>query len=420
MLYNYRQFKQVATLRLALKKDGRNLEPIDLDVIENGSVVVDDKNVLWVGPDEQIPDNFKNNAQSLFFQDHILVPELVDSHTHLIFAGDRANEYAQRLNGVSYEKIAQMGGGILHTMKKTRITTKEELKRLALKRIETISSRGVGTIEIKSGYGLNFEKEYEISILIDEIKKECLTHKIPINIFNTYMAAHAIPSEFDSSSQYLDKVVIPLMNRLVKENIINAVDIFHEKGYFDNHDVEKLFTNAQNLKLPVKTHADEFNDNSGAELACKYHALSADHLLKTSPSGCEILAKSTTVATLLPGTGLFLGKPAANARTLLDAGVKVAIATDFNPGSCHFDNLLFLGSIAAPLYKLNQAELWCAMTLNASHSLGLKNQGAIEKGMRPRFSFFKAPSIDHLTYHWGENFFDLRTTEEHYQRLANK
>ena len=164
-----------------------------------------------------------------------------------------------------------------------------------------------------------------------------------------------------------------------------------------------LFSRAKSLGIPRRCHADEFNDNKGAILACEYGALSTDHLLRTDSQGLKALAQSETVATLLPGTGFFLGKDQANARLFLDHGCQVAIASDYNPGSCHFDNILQIASMAAPQYRMNQTELWAAITLNAAHALGLKNQGALVPGLAPRFSFFRAESIDEITYSWGKN-----------------
>jgi len=258
----------------------------------------------------------------------------------------------------------------------------------------------VGTIEIKSGYGLNFEKEYEISRLIHDLKNIVRTD---IQIINTFMAAHAVPKEYPNSYQYMKEVVLPLLDTMAEEQIIDCVDIFHEQNYFSDEDVISLFERAQRLGIPVKMHADEFNDNGGAQLATRFKALSADHLLKTSKEGIKALAASDTVATLLPGTGLFLGKTQADARALLDAGAKVAIASDFNPGSCHCDNILLIASLAAPMYKMNVAELWSAITLNAAHAVGLKNQGAIIEGLRPRFTVFNTDNIARVSYNWGKN-----------------
>jgi imidazolonepropionase len=330
----------------------------------------------------------------------VCLPEIVDSHTHLVFGGDRAHEYTMRLNGASYEEIAAAGGGILNSMKGTQNLTRTELLKAAHQKVKTIRSYGVGTIEVKSGYGLTFDKEYELSHVIHDLKNIV---RPDVQIINTFMAAHAVPKGFNSSYEYMKEVVLPLLDKLGEEQILDCVDIFHEENYFSHDDVVSLFERAKRWNINVKIHADEFNDNKGAILAAKYEALSADHLLQTTSDGISALANSNTVATLLPGTGLFLGKSQANARAMLDAGVRVAIASDFNPGSCHCDNLILIASIAAPIYKLNQAELWCAITLNAAHALGLKNQGALIEGLKPRFSVFNTDSIDRITYNWGKN-----------------
>jgi imidazolonepropionase len=390
---------EIVTLKGAHSKDGRHLVADDLSIIKDGAIVYDESKILWVGETTRLPEQYRNLAQSM--KGHVLTPEVVDSHTHIVFGGDRAQEYADRLNGVSYEEIAKRGGGILCTMKQTNEATLEELFQTACERIERLHSYGIGTIEIKSGYGLNFEKEFEVSLLIDRLKKKYAPR---IQIFNTYLAAHDVPKSFQSSADYMAEVVIPLLEELAPLKVIDAVDIFHEKNYFTADDVELLFTKAQALGIACKTHADELNDNDGAALAVKHAALSADHLLKISSSGIKALADSHTVATLLPGTAFFLGKPLAPGRALLDGGAKVAIASDYNPGSCHCDNVLLVASMSAAQLKLNQAQLWSGITLNASAALGFKNQGAIIPGMKPRFSLFKTESLSHITYNWGRNF----------------
>ncbi len=395
----YLHLNEILTLEGAVKKDGRKLLPADLSVIQDGAVVVENDLVVWVGATASLPTKYQSYEQ-IVLNGHVLTPELVDSHTHIVFGGDRAQEYADRLNGVSYEEIRKRGGGILLTMNKTNNASPAELYESACRRIERLHSYGVGSIEIKSGYGLNLEKEREISRLIHKIKK----HFEPrVRIFNTYLAAHDVPADYSSSSEYLKQVVLPLLEELAKEKIIDAVDIFHEKNYFTADDTKKLFEKARSLGIARKIHADELNDNDGAALAVEFTALSADHLLKISTKGIAELAKSKTVATLLPGTAFFLGKPLAPARAMLDAGVKVALASDFNPGSCHCDNLLLIGSVSAAQLKLNQAELWCGMTLNASHALGFTDQGAIIPGMKARFALFKTESLSHITYNWGKN-----------------
>lgn len=395
----YRNFSQIATLAKAYEKDGRRLNPDDISIIDNGTLVFDENEILWVGKNEELPIEF-HEVISIDFTGKCLLPELVDSHTHLVFGGDRADEYTMRLNGADYEAIANSGGGILSTMNGTNELTRDDLLNLAVKRVESIMAYGVGTIEVKSGYGLNYDKEYECSHVINDLKNYFAGK---VQIINTFMAAHAVPKGFSSSNQYLTQVCIPLLKQLASEGIIDAVDIFHEQGYFDSTDVQQLFDIARIFNLDVKSHADEFNDNKGAILAVENNALSTDHLLATTSDGIEALAASDTVATLLPGTGFFLGKPQAEARKFLDAGVRVAIASDYNPGSCHCDNVLLIASLAAPHYKLNIAELWSAITLNAAHSLGLRNQGAIVVGLTPRFTIFDSLSISSITYNWGKN-----------------
>lgn len=395
----FRNFSEIATLAPALKKDGRMLNPEDLGLIQNASLVYNQDEILWVGKDSDLPEEYLQ-LDAIDATGKSCTPEIVDSHTHLVFGGDRAHEYSMRLNGASYEEIAAAGGGILNSMQGTNALSRSELLKLGQQRIKAIRANGVGTIEIKSGYGLNFDKEYEISHIIHDLKNIV---RPDVQIINTFMAAHAVPKEYANSYEYMKDVVLPLLDKLGEEQILDCVDIFHEQNYFSDEDVISLFERATRWSIPVKIHADEFNDNKGAILAARYQALSADHLLATGPDGIAALKDSATVATLLPGTGLFLGKTQANARAFLDAGVKVAIASDFNPGSCHCDNLLMVASLAAPIYKMNMAELWCAITLNAGHALGLKKQGAIVSGLRPRFTIFNTDSLDRITYNWGKN-----------------
>jgi len=395
----FRNFSQIVTLENAYKKDGRHLLPEDLSIIENASIVFDSEEIVWVGEDSTIPSEF----QSVPFEDFTgktLLPELVDSHTHLVFDGDRSSEYSMRLNGADYQAIANAGGGILSTMKATNESSADQLFEDAVARVERIYSYGVGTIEIKSGYGLNYEKEKECSLIIERLKDH---FEGRVQISNTYMAAHAVPKEYKTSNDYINKVVIPLLKELSEIGVIDAVDIFHEEGYFDEVDTQQLFDVASFLNIPVKSHADEFKDNKGAILAVKNNALSTDHLLCTTEDGISALASSSTVATLLPGTGFFLGKPQADAEAFFKAGVKVAIASDYNPGSCHCDNVLLVASLAAPTYKMNIAQLWAAITMNAAHALNFKNQGALVSGLKPRFTIFDVDNIDKVTYHWGVN-----------------
>ncbi len=401
-----KNIKELMTLKSAHLKDGRNLLPDDVDIIKDGAIVFDDK-IKWVGLTKELPKDYQN-LESIDASEYCLTPELVDSHTHLVFAGNRANEYTMRLNGADYQEIANSGGGILATSKATSSASEDELFNLAKQRIERLYSYGIGTIEVKSGYCLTYDGELKTSKVIKRLKDYFYPR---VQIFNTYLAAHAVPKTHQSSTEYLDDIVIPLLDELSKQNIIDFVDIFHEKGYFSLEDTKRLFNSARNLGLSVKIHADEFGDNKGAVTAVEFNALSADHLLCTSADGIKALAQSNTVATLLPGTGWFLGKDQANAKSMLSSGCKLSLASDYNPGSCHFDNLLMIAAMSAPMYPLNLAQMWSAITLNASHALGLKSQGAIIVGNKARFTTFKCDSISEITYHWGQNLCDRTILE---------
>ena len=407
-IIHLKNIASLSTLSPALQKDGRNLEPKDIDLRRNQSIISSKDQIIYIGDNEEVINSFSSQIdKTVDMSAYSITPEIVDSHTHLIFGGDRSDEYIQRLNGESYEIIAKKGGGINATSFATNNTSIESLIETAKKRIQTIHSYGVGTIEIKSGYGLNLEKEVQITKAIHQLKK---IFEPKIKIVNTFMAAHAIPKGFKDSNDYLKKVCLPALEELAAEKIIDYVDIFHENGYFSEKDVLELAQHAKNLKVPLRSHADEFYDNKGAALAAENEFHSADHLLSISEESILKLSKSKTVATLLPGTGYFLGKPQAPARRLLDAGCKVAIASDYNPGSCHWDNVLAIANLSAPNYKINQAELWCSITLNAAHSLNLRDQGAIQKGLKPRFSFFNTKNINQITYAWSTNY-SLRIPE---------
>ena len=395
-----KNIKQILTLDSAHQKDGRKLLPEDSSIVEDACIVYDSE-IKFIGKEELIPKVLLDKIQTTKdLSGYVVTPEVIDCHTHLIFGGNRSSEYSLRLNGGDYREIAKSGGGILETSRGTNALSDEELFNLCCERVERISQRGVGTIEIKSGYGLGFDEEYRLTDIIQRLKN----HFSPkIQIKNTYMAAHAFPKKFKTSKEYIDTVCITLLRKASTDFNIDAVDIFHENGYFSAEDVNELFKVAKELSIPVKSHADEFVDNGGAKLAVDHKALSTDHLLCTNALGIKALAESTTVATLLPGTGFFLGKTQVNAREFLDAGVKVAIGSDYNPGSCHCDNVILVASIAAPTYKMNIAELWASITLNAASALGINNQGAIKEGLAPRFTFFKANTVDEITYNWGKN-----------------
>ncbi len=392
----YKNLSEIATLEKALAKDGRHLLPEDLSIIKDSCVVFNKNEILFVGKEACIPAEIKIDV-SHNLKGHTLLPEICDSHTHLVFSGDRSKEYSMKINGESYEKIAQMGGGIKFSAHQMKLSSSEDLFQESLVKINRIVGHGIRTIEIKSGYGLDFENEEKLTLVIDKLKK----HFSPrVQILNTFLAAHDIP-EGTTANKYIDETVIPLMNKM--SDLIDFVDIFHEENYFESSHVRKLFKEAHRLGLQTKIHADEFNDNGGINLAIEFNSTSCDHLLQSNPLAIQRLAQTPTVATLLPGTALFLGKKLAQARLFLDSGCKVALASDYNPGSCHCDNLILIAAITAKNLQMNMGEIITAITLNASHACGLQNQGVILKGSKPRFSLFKSDSVSNIIYSWGQN-----------------
>jgi imidazolonepropionase len=394
----YKNISQLITLSSAFKKDGRNLKSEDLSIIDDGAVVFIDKKILWVGKTHELPSEFKH-FPSTNLNGFVLTPEIVDSHTHLVFGGSRSHEYFMRMNGASYEEIAKAGGGILYTVTETNKMSEDQLFDLAFARVKKMANLGVGTIEIKTGYSLTVDGEYKLAKIINRLKK---IFSPKIQIISTFMGAHATPQGMNSK-QYLNEIAIPSLEKCAQDNLVDQVDIFHEDGYFSTEEVFELARVAAKLHLPFKTHADEFKDGNGAATACQILALSTDHLLCISDEGIKKLSASKTVATLLPGTAFFLGKPLAPARKLLDAGAKLAIASDYNPGSNHNFNLISIASHASMQFKMNACELLSAITLNSAHALGLINQGAVIEGMHPRFTIFKTNKIENIFYNWGEN-----------------
>lgn len=393
-----KNLNQIVTLSSVKIKDGRNLIPSDLDILLNKSIIFNESKILWIGDDSKLPNDIKID-KTIDGYKKILTPAIIDSHTHLVFGGDRSFEYTMKLNGEDYQSIANAGGGILQTMNETLALSESDLFDSSVIKINQIYSYGVKTIEIKSGYALTIEGERKLTKVISKLKAH---FNGKVTIINTFMAAHAVPKNFASSKQYMDEIVIPLLEEL--KNEIDIVDIFFEKDYFSKEDTLKLFNKAKELNIPTKVHADEFNDNKGAILAAQHGSLSADHLLCTSSDGIKALSESNTVATILPGTALFLGKKLVNARSFLDAGAKVALASDYNPGSCNCDNLMLIASMTAKNLGLNICELWASITFNAASALGLSNIGFIEVGASSSMSLFNVDSLNQITYNWGKNF----------------
>lgn len=363
------------TLQGAARKEGRHITESDLDIQTQAAVVVEKDRIAWVGPHKKIPKEFskKKNLREVDMKGMTVLPGFVECHTHLIFAGDRAAEFELRNQGMSYQEISARGGGILSTMKKTRSATLADLTRSGQERADHFVSQGVTTLEIKSGYALNLK---------DELKMLQAAQKIEgLRTITTFLGAHALPPEFKSYEEYLQflgQEVLPLVR---KKKLARRVDIFIEKGFFSAQVSEAYLRRAQELGFDVLAHADQLSLSGGAEVAVRLGALSGDHLLQVGKNEIQSLAKSEVTCVLLPAADLYTKMKYPAAREMIEAGARVALATDFNPGTSPTQDLNLVGLLARLEMKMTLPEVISAYTVGAAHALNLhKEVGSLEVG----------------------------------------
>jgi imidazolonepropionase len=380
-----------------INKEGRMLRPDDVSAIEDGAVIYDAKKILWVGKTADIPEKYHRVKAIDLKHKKAIMPGLIDSHTHLVFAGSRASEFARRCAGTSYQEIADEGGGILTTVKATREATRDQLFELALKRALIAYRFGVRTMECKSGYGLDHATEIKCLRVVQDLRRA-----LPQMTFvSTYLGAHAFPTD-QKRSQYLDEILHKTLPYVAENKLAEICDVFIDEGYFTLAEGERILRTAKKLGLKLKVHADELVNTEAAHLAAKLSALSADHLLKISDRSIQSLARADTVATLLPGTAFYLKEPFAPARKLLDAGARVAISTDFNPGSCYSLNLPLMMNFSALYMKMNLAEIFAGVTYSAAASLGLEHhKGALIAGYDSDFVVLPSDRFEEMYYRMG-------------------
>ena len=345
------------------------IRPIEshLGIIKNAALVYSTKKgVLWLGKDKNLSKKF-SKLSYYNCKNFVAYPGFVDSHTHLIFDGNRAEEYSMRMEGKTYDQIAKAGGGILSTVKYTRKASDQRLYDLGKKRINEAYKFGVRLMEAKSGYGLSENSEIKILKILKKLKNS------KVKIRATCLAAHAVPQEYKRKKQaWIKKICESILPKVKKEGLAQYVDVFCDEGYFSIEDTKKIFNAAKKLNFFLKLHGDELKNTGAAELAVKMNALSVDHLLKVSKKGIQALANSSTIATLLPGTSLFLKEEPAPARALIDAGASVALATDFNPGSCTTQNLPLIATLASIHLKMTMPEIITAITWNGARAMGME------------------------------------------------
>ncbi|MCS6975665.1 MAG: imidazolonepropionase [Gemmatales bacterium] len=396
LIHNAAQLIPVATGRERVKT-GQAMR--ELHVIPNGSLLLEGEEIAWLGPASDLPP-LPSGTQVLDASGKIVIPGFVDCHTHLIFAGDRADEFEMRIEGLSYQEIAARGGGIIRTVSATRQASREQLLEATQRRLNRLLSYGVTTVEIKSGYGLSLADEVRLLEVTRDLAAEHACEVVP-----TFLGAHEVPPEFRQDRRgYVQLIVEEMVPVVAEGKLAEFCDVFCEQGVFDPSETERILKAAQDYGLKLKLHADEFSNQGGAELASRYGAVSADHLICISESGIEALRRSGTVAVLLPGTSWFLRVNYAPARRLIDAGVPVALATDCNPGSCMTENLPLIGSLACIHLRMLPSEVLTALTLNAAAALGRSDRiGSLEVGKQADVVICDVTDYRQLFYHFGVN-----------------
>ena len=329
----------------------------------------------------------------------IVLPGLIDSHTHLVHAGSREDEYGKLLSGVPYLDILKSGGGILSTVEKTRRASFDELYEKAEKSLDTMLSYGVTVVEAKSGYGLELKTEVK---QLDVIKRLSKVH--PIHLVSTYMGAHAVPRELrDDKERYINQMLED-MKYIKKHDLASSVDVFCESAVFSVEETKRLLTAAKKLGYSVKLHADEMHSLGGVGLGIELGATSVDHLMAISDLDIQKLSLSNTVANLLPGTSFYLSKDYAPARKMIDSNVIVSISGDYNPGSNPTENFQMIMQLASSKLKMKPEEVFNSVTINPAYHLGLaKDYGSIEKGKFANFVIMDAPNLTYIFYHYGIN-----------------
>lgn len=371
----------------------------DLNLIEDGAIILHEDRIHWLGPTASLPP-VPCEAEFIDVCGRIVLPGFIDSHTHLLFAGSREAEFEQRLLGRSYQEIAAAGGGINATVQSVRRSSKEELKRLARARLERFLRFGVTTVEVKSGYGLTLADEIKCLEAVAE-----LNALGPLELVPTFLGAHAVPPEYRSNREgYLRLLTEEMLPEIARSRLAEFCDVFCETGVFSVPESEQILTRARELGFRLKLHADELSPLGGAELAARLGATSADHLLCVTEAGVESMARAGTIATLLPGTAFFLGVPYAPARTLIERGVRVALASDCNPGTCPTENLPLVGSMACTQMRMLPGEVVSGLTINAAAALGRDERiGSLAIGKQADLVVLDVPNYQHLFYHFGIN-----------------
>lgn len=387
-------FRQVITLA-DLPLRGK-LSDEQINIIPDGGIVVNNGKIYKTGIFETLKSEYKDIETECVEGEQIVLPAFTDSHTHICFGGNRANDFAMRNAGKTYLEIAESGGGIWSSVQHTRNAPEEELLTTLLERISFLISLGITTIEVKSGYGLDVDNELKMLRTIKKAQAQTRATLVP-----TCLSAHLKPKDFEGdNAAYLQYILTEILPKVKEENLAERVDIFIEKSAFQPEESRDFLLKTKDLGFQITVHADQFTPGS-SRIAVEVGAKSADHLEATMDEDIVFLAESDTVATALPGASMGLGEKFTPARKLLDAGAILAIASDWNPGSAPMGNLITQASVLATFEKLTTAEVLAGITFRSAFALGLEDRGRLEEGMKADFVTFKTDNFQNILYHQG-------------------
>ena len=374
---------------------------VGVGVIERGAVAVREGRIVFAGAEADLPTTLRNAKETIACDGRWITPGLIDCHTHLVYAGNRAGEFEMRLRGASYEEIARAGGGIVSSVKALRAASEDELVRQTLPRLDALIGEGVTTIEIKSGYGLDLSNERKSLLAAGRVGRER-----PASVRRTFLGAHALPPEFaGDKTGYIEAIVTAILPALAREGLIDAVDGFCEGIAFSPEEIARVFEAARALGLPVKLHADQLSNLHGASLAARFGALSADHLEHTDEDGAAAMARAGTTAVILPGAYYFIRETKAPPIALFrQHGVPMAVATDCNPGTSPMTSLLLAMNMAATMFRMTVEECIAGVTREAARALGLgADVGTLEAGKSADLAIWNIEQPAELVYRLGFN-----------------
>lgn len=387
--------------KLILKGDELN----EMNSLENAFLETENGLIKRFGLMSEIAiDSNQFNGEVVDCNDREMFPAFADSHTHLVFAGTREEEFTDKINGLSYEAIAGKGGGILNSARRLNEMPQHILTEMAMKRLNDLQRCGTASVEIKSGYGLSVEGELKMLRVIEELKRTS-----SLNIKATFLGAHAIPAEYKTHREdYIKLIIEKMLPQIAKENLADYCDVFCEQGFFTKDETEKILTAAARFGLKAKIHANQLSNTGAVQTAVKMNALSVDHLEQMSETEIECLAKSNTIPTLLPAAAFFLRLPYPPARKMMEAGLPVTLATDFNPGSSPSNRMSFVLSLACIQMRMTPVEAFNAATLNGAAAMELSQQtGSITIGKQANLLLLKKEmNINHIPYFFGNDVID--------------